>query len=71
MKYVYISVEKREKEFLDWSFYLDQHQKLMGSVLGRDPFSIQVWWKCVDQSLCNSADQPTNQQMDMGSSWWR
>lgn len=26
----------------DQSFYLDMHQKLRGSILGMDPFSIQI-----------------------------
>ena len=34
--------KKVRKKILDQSFYLDLHQKLRGSILGMDPFSIQV-----------------------------
>ena len=33
---------KKEKKILDLSLHLDPHQKLMGSILGGDPSSIQV-----------------------------
>ena len=39
--------QKSEKEFLDPSLHLDRHQKLMGSILGRDPSAIQVSSKSV------------------------
>ena len=43
------------------SLYPDPHQKLMRSILGRDPSSIHVSWETV---LCNFDDKATNQQID-------
>lgn len=40
--------------------FLDPHQKLWGSFLGRDWSSIQVLWKSVPLFWCNRADKPTN-----------
>lgn len=40
------------KKFLDQSLYEDQHQKLRGSILGRDGSSIQVWWKSGGSRFC-------------------
>ena len=34
----------------------------MGSVLGRDPSSVQVSWKSIKHFLCNPAYKPTDQQ---------
>lgn len=43
------------------NFYLDPHQKLMWSILAREPSYIQVSWRSVKYFLCNPADkQPTN-----------
>ena len=62
----YLAVCRKErKEILDPSHYLDPHQKLMGSIVGQEPSSIQESWKPVQEFLCNPADdQPINQKMD-------
>ena len=51
-----------EMSCLTMSLYVDQHHKLMRSFLGRDPSSIQVLWKSVQQFLSNPADKPSKQQ---------
>ena len=56
-------LKKERKQIIDPSFYLDQHQQLKGSILGRDPSSIQVSWKSVVWFLCRPADKPTYRQM--------
>ena len=40
---------------------MDPHQKLMGSILGQDPSSIQVLSKSV-QIFCSPAHKATNHQ---------
>ena len=45
---------------LKWNKIPGPHQKLMGSILGQDPSSIQVSSKSVKQFLCNPADKQTN-----------
>lgn len=54
-------VEDREKKFLDPSLCPHRHQKIMESILGRHPFSIQVLWKSAQYFLCSHADKQTNQ----------
>ena len=51
-------------EILHPSLYPDQHQNVTGSILGRDPSSIKVLWKSVQQFLLNPAHKPTNHQTD-------
>ena len=51
---------------MDPSLSPDLHQKLTGSILGRDRSSIQVVWKFAQRFLCNPADEPNNQQTDAG-----
>lgn len=52
---------REEKQLLDPSpFYLDPHQKLIGSLPARDSTCIQGFGFI--QSLCNPADKPTNPQ---------
>ena len=41
------------------------HQKLMGSILGRDPAPIQVCYKSVQQFLYNPVDKQTNKRTRM------
>ena len=55
------TVKESEKIFPDPSLYQDQHQNLMGSILGRHPSSVQVLWKSVQEFSCHPADKPTNQ----------
>ena len=57
--------EQENKKIPDLSFYPDLHHKLMGFIPDRDPSSIQVSWKSVQQFLCNLDHKPTNSQMDM------
>ena len=40
-------VNESMKNILDWSLYLELHQKLIGSVLGQYPSPIQVLWKSI------------------------
>ena len=54
--------KQSEKKFLYPPAYPDLHQKLMMSVLGRDPSPIQVPWKYIHQFLCYHADNPTNKR---------
>lgn len=57
---------RKSEKNLDSSLYPDQHQKLIGSFLGRDPSSVQVSWKSVQHFLCNPAykNQLTNKETD-------
>lgn len=62
-----VAILKVKKKSLEQSLYLDPHQKLMRSILDRNPSSVQ------DKILCTRPDIPTNQptnqlnnqQMDM------
>lgn len=53
-------------QLLDPSLYPDLHQQLVGSILGQEPSSIQASEKSVQLFLCDLADNPTNQQTNMG-----
>lgn len=54
--HICFSVKEPERQFLDLSIYPDL--KAMGSFLGQELSSMQVWWK----TLCSPADKPTNRQ---------
>ena len=45
---------------------LELHQKLMGSVVGRDQTHPPSKLKSIQQFLCNPADKPTSQHTDTG-----
>ena len=55
-----VNVKDNKKEILISGL----HQKLTGSFLGWDSYSIQVLWKSLQEFLWNSADKPTNQQIN-------
>ena len=49
--------------FLNYEKHLmDSYQKLMGSILGQDPSSIQVLLKSVRKIFCSPAHKPTSHQ---------
>lgn len=52
--------EKREKNIQHLSLHPDPHQKVMGSLLGRDRSPIRVLCKSVQLFLCDPADELTN-----------
>lgn len=54
------NVKGGEKRFMELSLYSDPDQKLMGSILGRDPSTIQVSWKSIWWVLLNPACKQTN-----------
>lgn len=56
------NVKERNLKKINLSFYPDSHQKLLGSIWGQDPSSIQVLWLSILQFLCKSAEEPTTQQ---------
>ena len=57
-----IIIKNKNKSSLLCPFNLDPHQKLMGSILGRDPSSIQVFKNIGSVVLAKSCSRPTNKQ---------